>query len=274
MKNLIFIVFLFILSCSIKTKKPSEVTVIGTVHFPTEYVNADSIYKALQRVKPDIIAMEADSSVFNTDFSFKKTYDENEYNAVLKYLESNPETMIRPIGFEGRNDYRKKIGIYSEAGFVYEAMYDLLDDEKLSNPHSDMLLHYENLWAVTEVFKKETLTNINHSFVDRLIDSVNAYQYVKTRDIVKTRPEFEIKIMGADGDSVSLKSYFEKWIRFEGTQRNEALANNLIHLVELYPQKRIVALTGFKHRSYIINSLKRVQKELGFNYQEFYEFEQ
>ena len=275
MRPTLFLLIFFVFnSCSNhKLDQKTEVTVLGTVHFPTQFVNSDSIYNILVTVNPDIIAIEADSSVFNADFSFKKTYDENEYNAVLKYIKTNPLIEIRPIGFEGRNAYRKKIGIYPEAGFVYNAMYDLLDAEKLTNEHSDMLLHYENLWAVMEVFKNETLTNINHPFVDRLIDSINKYQYVKTEAIVNTRQEFDYKILGADKDSVSLRTYFKKWIDFEGVQRNQALANNLKKVITEFPEKRIIALTGFKHRSYLLNALKKEKNDLKIELIEFYDYQ-
>lgn len=272
MRVILFIFLISLYSCSNKTNNGTEVTIIGTVHFPTDYVNADSIYMALQQMNPDIIAMEADSSVFNADFTFKKTYDENEYNAVLKYLKGKPETMVRPIGFEGRNAYRKKIGVYSEAGFVYGAMYDLLDKEELSKEQSDMLLHYEDLWGAMEVFKNETLSHINNSFVDRLIDSVNSYQYVKTKAIVDENSKFNYKIIGSNKDSITLKEYFKKWTHFEGIQRNDALAGNLKRLIKKYPNKRIVALTGFKHRSYVINSLK-ASTDLAIDLKEFYEYE-
>jgi len=272
MRAILFIFLISLYSCSNKINNGTEVIVIGTVHFPTDYVNADSIYMALQQISPDIIAMEADSSVFNSDFSFKKTYDENEYNAVLKYLKEKPETMVRPIGFEGRNAYRKKIGVYSEAGFVYGAMFNLLDKEALTKKQSNMLLHYEDLWSVMEIFKNETLPNINTSFVDRLIDSVNSYQYVKTKTIVDENSKFNYKIIGSDKDSVTLKEYFKKWTHFEGIQRNEALASNLKRLIKLYPNKRIVALTGFKHRSYIINSLKDFEGPT-IELKEYYEYQ-
>lgn len=261
---------LLFFSCQNRIKKNSEIIVLGTVHFPTKQVNADSIYDILEKVQPDIIVMEADSSVFNSDFTFKTTYDENEYNAVVEYLKLNPNVMVRPMGFEGRNAYRKKIGIYSEAGFVYGAMYDLLDAGKLSKKHEAMLNHYEYLWAEQEKYKDKSLKHINQSKVDRLIDSVNAYQYVKTKDIVDSRDEFYYKILGADKDSVTLKSYFKKWIYFEGIQRNEALASNLINIIKQNPNKRIIALTGFKHRSYILNKLKKKQNSLNIELKEFY----
>nr|WP_321234295.1 hypothetical protein [uncultured Psychroserpens sp.] len=262
---------LLLFSCQKDIKPNTKVIVLGTVHFPTKQVNADSIYNILKAVQPDLIVMEADSSVFNSDFTFKKTYDENEYNAILKYIKDEPTVMIRPMGFEGRNAYREKIGIYSEAGFIYNAMYDLFDDGKLSEEHELILNRFDELWEELERYKDTNLVSINQPKVDRLIDSVNSYQYIKAKEIVDSRDEFYYKILGADKDSVTLKSYFKKWVNFEGTQRNDALATNLIKIIEAHPNKTIIALTGFKHRSYIITKLKKKQKTLSIDLKEFHD---
>ena len=66
-------------------KQKTELIIIGTTHFPTKQINKDTIYSILESLKPDIILMESDMTNFNSDFTFKNTYDENEWNAIVKY---------------------------------------------------------------------------------------------------------------------------------------------------------------------------------------------
>lgn len=37
-------------------------TIIGTQHYPTDNVNSNTLYKELQKIRPDIILMEYDSA--------------------------------------------------------------------------------------------------------------------------------------------------------------------------------------------------------------------
>lgn len=268
---LLSILVIIIVSCNDTSKSKGEVIVLGTVHFPTEQVNSDSIYKIIEKVNPDIIVMEADSSVFNADFSFKKTYDENEYNAVVKYVKTKPEIMVRPMEFEGRDAYRKKIGIYPEAGFIFNVLWEIVDAEDLPENDLELMYHYENLWAVIEVYKKEHLRNINQPEVDRLIDSINEYQYKKVKRLIDTRNEFNQRILDAKKDTITMRSYFNKWSEFEEVKRNQAMASNLLATIRKYPNKKIIALTGFKHRSAILKSLKLQQDSLNFRVKEYYE---
>jgi hypothetical protein len=125
--------------------------------------------------------MEAESSVFNADYTFRKTYDQNEFNSVKKYLTHHPTVEIRPIEFEGRNEYRKKIGIFSEAGPVYRKIDELYQAKKLSDNESKMWDNFTKLWQKIDSLHNFNLNTINKSTSDEIVENASYYQYVKLK---------------------------------------------------------------------------------------------
>lgn len=268
----VFAFFIFIISCTFKSK-PTEVTVVGTLHFPTKNINSDSIYNVLKDVNPDFILMEADSSIFNNDFSFKKTFDENEFNAVVKYLKEKPNVQVRPIEFEGRNNYRKSIGIYPEAKLVFEKFNTLNKEKKYSANEQKVWDGFVHCWLLSDSISKKNLKGLNNKNTDKIIDSLMKYQYVKLKRISENRIEFEnAGLIDAKGDTISLKTYFQKWSKFEGVTRNKALAENALRIIKNNPSHRVVVLTGYKHRFYTLNFLEKHQTKYNFVLKEFYDY--
>ncbi|RYG19088.1 MAG: hypothetical protein EOO07_07565, partial [Chitinophagaceae bacterium] len=129
----------FVTAQTSNNKSKTELTIIGTVHFPTKQINKDTIYAVLENLKPDLILMESDMTNFNSDFTFKSTYDENEWNAIAKYKSNFKNTLFRPIEFEGRNNYRKEQGIQNPDVVLIE-INDLDSLNKLSEKH-------KKIWA-------------------------------------------------------------------------------------------------------------------------------
>lgn len=270
-KSLLLCVLTFIFSCS--SKKSTEVTVIGTLHFPTKKINSDSIYNILKKINPDFILMEADSSIFNDEFSFKKTFDENEFNAVLKYLKLKPNINIRPIEFEGRNEYRKRVGIFPEAKAVFKSLNILSEKNIFTKNEQQIWDGFVKYWMLSDSINKGNLKTLNNTKADNIIDSLILYQYKKLKQITDNRQEFENScLIDAKKDTITLKSYFQKWAKFEGKTRNNALASNSLNIIKNNPNAKIVILTGYKHRFYIRKYLKDNRERFNFNIKEFYKY--
>lgn len=66
-----------------KDKGAKQLTILGTVHFPTSQLNKDSVNLALLQVQPQVILMERDSVSFDANFKRKEIYEENEDLAVV-----------------------------------------------------------------------------------------------------------------------------------------------------------------------------------------------
>ncbi|MEO6903407.1 MAG: hypothetical protein ABI315_09645 [Bacteroidia bacterium] len=247
---------IIIISCNQQSSK-NKLLILGTVHFPTKEINADSIYTILEKYNPDIILMEAESSVFNDDYTFRKMYDQNEFNSVKKYLSHHPSVQIRPIEFEGRNEYRKKLGIFSEAGDVYRKIEDLYQSKKLTNAECKMWDDFTKLWQKIDSLSNSNLNAINNSTSDEIVENASYYQYIKLKEIIDRRIEFtSTKIIDSKNDSVSLKEYFAKWSDFENGLRNKKMTENIVNIVQNNSNKKIIVLTGFKHRYSLLKRFK------------------
>lgn len=235
----------------------TQVVVLGSVHFPTPKVNADSIYQILQKIKPDLILLEADSTNFYNDFTFKHLYDENEYIATVRYKMKNSKVAIRPIEFEGRNNYRRSIGLYAEAGPVWQQLNLLNNEKKFNKDEQEIWNELSYLDSAANSYKNASLQTINDPEIDRKINSLMVSKYIKIKKIVDNNPLFEkLKLVNAQKDTVTLRQYFSLWANFEGNLRNNAIANNAIKQIKLNPNKKIIIITGFYHRPFILNQLK------------------
>lgn len=220
-------------------------------------MNADSIYEVLLKFKPDIILVELDSSFFYDDFTFNTLFNGNEMIATTRYKMNYPNTQIRPIEFEGREKYRDIIGIYPELAQEFgEAIQQLIANHQISfddRASINKLVYYDSL---VNVLKLSSLQIINSPSSDTIVDSLNYYKYVKLKDISTRYDVFAINnFIDSKGDTTSLRENFALFADFEVNKRNESLARNSIHMIEAFPNKRIIILVGFAHRPYILKKL-------------------
>ena len=176
-KYLTLCIFIIFVSCSSNKQinNHKELVILGAVHFPTDNVNADSIVSILERVSPDCILMEVDSSIFKADFTFKKTFDENEFNAALKYKEKYPNVKLRPIEFEGRNQYRKLKGLYSGAGPTFRILNELNRANEFNKKEQEIWERFTNFYEEVENIGTKNLKTINSSITDEIVDSLKLY---------------------------------------------------------------------------------------------------
>jgi len=234
----------------------TKVVVLGSIHFPTQQVNADSIFKILQEYKPDVILLESDSTNFYEDFTFRHLFDENEYIATVRYKMKHARVQIRPVEFEGRNAYRQSIGIYAEAGPVWQKLNQLNNEKKFNRDQQQTWDELAYLDSVASSYKNSSLQIINQPNVDQVINRLIQSKYFNIKKIVDDHPLFgQLKLVNAKKDTMTMRRYFELWANFEGNLRNEAIANNVMKQIRLNPGKKIIVITGFYHRPYILNKL-------------------
>ncbi|OPC68988.1 hypothetical protein [Elizabethkingia occulta] len=252
---------IFVISCStsINPYKDSRVIILGTIHYGAENINTESVYKILSNFKPDIILLEAESNIFEKENMLKTDFDgisNNEFQATLRYQKENPGVQIKPAELEGRNNYRKELGIYPEAGFVFNKIEELdkKGEIKLSEQEKKHLSQLDTYWNSVENIAKQDLKTVNSKQSDALVDSLMKYQYNRTRDIVNNHNEFtKLRLLSSKNkkDTITYKEYFNNWSNFEGNIRNEGIAKNVIKYYKENPGKKIILLTGFKHRFFI-----------------------
>ncbi|MDV3725059.1 hypothetical protein CMU40_02490 [Elizabethkingia anophelis] len=259
MKKVVFILSLiFFTACTTiqNQYKKSQLIILGTIHSGAENINTNSVYKILSDFKPDIILLEAESNIFEKENVLKSDFDginSNEFQATLKYQKENPGVQIKPAELEGRNNYRKELGIYSEAGFVFNKIEELdkKGELKLSDQEKKHLLQFDSYWEAVDNIAKQDLKTVNSKQSDAIVDSLMQYQYIRTRAIVNNHNEFtKFRLLSSKSktDTITYKEYFNNWAHFEGNLRNEGIAKNVIRYYKENPGKKIILLTGFKHR--------------------------
>ncbi|MYY25943.1 hypothetical protein [Elizabethkingia anophelis] len=262
MKKVVFILSLiFFTACTTiqNQYKKSQLIILGTIHSGAENINTNSVYKILSDFKPDIILLEAESNIFEKENVLKSDFDginSNEFQATLKYQKENPGVQIKPAELEGRNNYRKELGIYSEAGFVFNKIEELdkKGELKLSDQEKKHLLQFDSYWEAVDNIAKQDLKTVNSKQSDAIVDSLMQYQYIRTRAIVNNHNEFtKFRLLSSKSktDMITYKEYFNNWAHFEGSLRNEGIAKNVIRYYKENPGKKIILLTGFKHRFFI-----------------------
>lgn len=249
-------------------QQKTELIIIGTVHFPTKQINEDTIYSILENLKPDLILMESDMTNFNPDFTFKNTYDENEWNAVVKYRANFKNTLFRPIEFEGRNNYRKENGIQNPDVVLNEI--NVLDSLNiLPEKHKKIWNRFIELSNSLNELDNNSLKEINSVATENLVRERQFYQYQKLKEIVDENDQFtKLKVETANKDSISLRELYKRYCYFEEL-RNRTIIDNVLKWKNKYPNKKIVVLIGFYHKYFLVNELKWKQKENNFELKDY-----
>jgi len=256
--------------CHLKTPKPTQrLTIIGTVHHPTKSINATVVYEAMQKAQPEVILLERDSSAF--DSNFKPLFDDhqNETIAIARYLTNYPNTLIRPIEFEGRDTYRDRTGLYPQANEVYQKLNELSRTKSFTTQEQHVWNRFAHFWVKLDSLAAIDLKAVNTVDSDVIVDSAKQYQYTKMKELIANRQEFNNMMVDAKGDSISYKAYFNAWEKFEHYDRNDAMVANIIRTIHSLDNQDFVLIVGYHHRYYIKKALERKMPELDIT--EFYE---
>ena len=256
MKRLLILTSIVVfLSC--QERQTKQLTILGSVHFPTSQINKDSVYFAIQKVQPEVILMERDSLSFDANFKRKEIYKENEDQAVSMYLEEHPETLLRPIEFEGRNNYRIEQGLFPQANEVYQKLNELSNSNSFDEGENRIWHNFADYWMKIDSLNILDLKGINSEEADVILDSAKHYQYTQMKKIVSNHNAFEKNMIDSKGDSISLAAYFKKWEQFEHYDRNNAMVENIIRTIESMPNERFMLIVGYHHRYYIKKELEK-----------------
>lgn len=265
--ELFFIVLLFCTCTSTKT----EIVLLGTVHRPIQNFTPDSLYNILLKIKPDLILFEVDSSFFDKEFNFKKTWDSNENIATVKYMK-NFKVDVRPYEFTGRNEYRIKIGSRPTDSKALQLLDSLYDSNVLNaldkRTYNDYLKINDSLNSFAYLGAKA----FNNSKTDKIAQTRQLFQYKKLLEIMQEYPVFEnTYYVRSGGDSISYIEGYKKAAEFWDL-RNYTMSQNILSFVKEYDGEKIIVLNGYFHRYYLNSLLKPKQEELNFVIKEFNDY--
>jgi len=113
----------------------TEIFVVGTVHFPTPAFTADSLYNALETLRPDLILFEIDSTrlaeVLRPPTPMQRLRralgwegTPNETLAVLKYQRRHPVALVRPYEWGRRDQFHRQHGILTTPDLIFNKLQE------------------------------------------------------------------------------------------------------------------------------------------------------
>ena len=245
-------------------KNGTEVYVVGSMHFETNNIKRDDFYTYISKVSPSIILYENNAQTVNrmvkrTDFlnqmmsSFKKG-NKVESFVVHRYLKHHPESKVLSYDWEERDRFHFKHNYRKNMGKLIGMAHKLNREKVLSNQDSKIMRDYnEIIKKMYNLGNSKTVYDFNNPIADSIIRARQEYAYNKIPQILKTK---EL--------SDDLEKFLPVHMSYWDT-RNMAMVNNIVNHIKNNPNKRIVVLSGYFHRYYLIDELKKLEEELNFS---------
>ncbi|MCK0179775.1 hypothetical protein MWU50_10765 [Flavobacteriaceae bacterium S0862] len=242
----------------------TEVYVVGSMHFETNNFKRDDLYTYINTIAPSIILYESDEQTVNrmvnrTDFlgqlmsSFKKGNKVESFVA-LRYVKHHPESKVLGYEWEDRDRFHFKHNYRENMGKLIGTAHKLIREKALSNQESEMMSDYHEVRKkYNNLGNSKTLYDFNNRIADSIIKIRQEFIYHKIPQILKTK---EL--------SDDLKEFLPFHMNYWDT-RNMAMVNNIVNQIKNNPNKSIVVLTGYSHRYYLIDELKKLEEELHFS---------
>lgn len=267
---LVFIISCLVFNTTFAQKAKTEIYIIGNIHDSVPNYTPQILFNIIDKIKPDIILHEVDSEGMKDYQSTSSNLKGNEIRASNLYLKQNPTTLRFPFDFEGRNQYRKDRGMVPTDNLTFRLIDSLYKDGKLTTQEADIYQTYNNLTAELLKYAALSAKDFNNPKTDSLAKKRQHYQYQEILQITDARPEFvKNSIIKPNGEKISYRDGFKLMSAFWDL-RNQTMAKNIYQIAQQHPNKKIVVLSGFLHRYYLINELSRLNKG-NYVIKEFYQ---
>lgn len=242
----------------------TEVYVVGSMHFETNSFKRDDLYAYINKVTPSIILYESDKQTVNrmvnrTDFlnqlmsSFKKGNKVESFVA-LRYANHHPESKVLGYEWEERDQFHFKHNYRKNMSKLLGTAIKLNKENLLSNEESGIMNEYQEVTKkYLNLGNSKTPYDFNNPIADSIIRVRQEYVYNKIPEILKTK---EL----SDDLKEFLPVHMTYW-----DKRNMAMVKNIVNQIKNNPNKRILVLTGYSHRYYLIDELKKLEEEYDFS---------
>jgi hypothetical protein len=238
---------------------PVELVVVGTVHQPTRLFNPDSVAGILERVQPDLILVELDSSFFTPAFELKRPALENEDLGVARYRRRHPRVPLRPFDIEGRNEFHRRHQLLTRPGEVLAQLDALYQARQLTPAQGSILDRYYALTDSLSRYNRQQPVVINQPAVYALARRRQHAHFQQLRAVVEQRPELT-------DYRAFCRLYADFW-----DQRNRTMARHIRQFAALGRARRIVVLVGHAHKYYLLRELAPHAAAEGFRLREYYQ---
>ncbi len=242
--KVLFLSFTLRSSNAAPTDNKTEIFIIGTVHKGTFNFDGDTLLNILNKVNPDVILVECDTSYMTSDFKLKNEvkYIFPETQAITEYLK-NKHAELRPYDINGRdtflNNYNRK---RYERNF-FKDINTLSKEGKLNTEAIDILNKILGMMNIADEMANQRASYINNHEGSQKIDTINFYTYSGLSLLIDSVPELN-----------EYKSYWEQEHDY-WQLRNDTMLKNILGYEKLFKGKKIVVLCGFSHKNILKNGL-------------------
>ena len=263
------LLFGFITPCFAQNNAKTEIYVVGNIHDSVSNYTPGILFKILDGIKPSVILHEVDSASMKEYVGdiYKKG---NEIQASNLFVKKYPKTQRLSFDFEGRNQYRKDKGMVPTDNLTEKLIDSLYKANALNKEHSVIYKRFSDLTQKLMDIALLSPENFNNSITDGVSKERQEYQYKELLKIVNERPEFlSNTITKPNGEKISYRDGFKLMCDFWDL-RNRSMAKHIYNAAQKYKGQKIVVLTGFLHRYYLISELKRFNKE-EYSIKEYYQ---
>ena len=262
-------VFLISKTTSALEQEQTRIVIIGNIHDSVPNYHPQILLDILEKVKPDIILHEVDSAM-SLDYFGTAPGKENEINASNRYLQAQPGTQRGTFDFEGRNSYRRNKGMVPTDSKAMKLLDSLYDKGLLTADEKTIYEDFRNITAQLMNIAEQSPDNFNNAGTDSICRLRQNMQHQALLKIINSREEFITHtLIKPDGQIITYRQGYALWAQFWDL-RNQTMAKNIRKHALQNPGKTIVVLTGFLHRYYLIEELKKY-KNSNIVLKEFYE---
>jgi hypothetical protein len=249
--------FLFTFSLLIKfVAAQTTVTILGTAHFATQGMNADTLYQMICRIKPDVILQELDASLMDAKGNYKGRILKdtgNEHLASLRYKVIHPDVVFREFDIAYRNAYYRQHNTFANENKSSRSLDSLFSRGLLSRKNLDIISKLYHLNdSLNRMYYDSQLRFLNSPAYMSLAREREFWLYTKLPEVFESTPALH------------------KWHAFEKDDadfwdvRNHAMINNILGYVGTFKGKKIMVLTGAMHKYYLTEGLQPKQAKYHF----------
>lgn len=226
----------------------TKVYVIGTTHQAVNCINSEALEDILNKIRPDVILVEVDSSFLTKDFHFDlEKYPDilsssMENTAVNRYKQKN-QVVLRPFDITGRNEFYRQNDYFAKEDGLFGELLDMKANKDYSEENERL---FDLAWSIIELYAEaENITSDDiNSDVRQKFTELKYATYDTFLNICENEPKLHKWI-----DFARLQRDF--WIR-----RNQTMVDNISLFAEEFRGKTIAVIVGFEHKYFIVNKLR------------------
>lgn len=227
-----------------QSDNPTEIFVIGTVHVSTSNFNSDTLLQIFNKINPDLILVECDSSYMTKDFQVKNEfkYSFPETRAITSYL-SEKNVELRPYDITDRDVFlNDKERTQNQSNF-FKDINELSQNGKLEIDAINILNKILAMMNIADIMANSPTSYMNSPEGSINIDTINYYTYTGFVNLIESTSALS-----------HYKSYRENEIRY-WDKRNKIMLENILSIKKSYEGKRIIVLCGFSHKNILKSGL-------------------